>query len=151
MATKKLILDLDMGVDDAMALAYAIASPEVELVGITTCFGNVRVEQSAHNCWRCSICWVAPRFRCTRVPTVLCKRLSPIRRRRPPRSFTARTASAARACPRRPTSRWGDLGRRQRCGRLSDRCRAHLWSRSGLRSDWPALNLALATGAMRRR
>ena len=50
MATKKLILDLDMGVDDAMALAYAIASPEVELVGITTCFGNVRVEQSAHNC-----------------------------------------------------------------------------------------------------
>lgn len=65
MATKKLILDLDMGVDDAMALAYAIASPEVELVGITTCFGNVRVEQSAHNCWRCSICWVAPRFRCT--------------------------------------------------------------------------------------
>ena len=48
MATKKLILDLDMGVDDAMALAYAIASPEVELVGITTCFGNVRVEQSAH-------------------------------------------------------------------------------------------------------
>lgn len=48
MAIKKLILDLDMGVDDAMALAYAIASPEVELVGITTCFGNVRVEQSAH-------------------------------------------------------------------------------------------------------
>ena len=50
MVIKKLILDLDMGVDDAMALAYAIASPEVELVGITTCFGNVRVEQSAHNC-----------------------------------------------------------------------------------------------------
>lgn len=50
MATKKLILDLDMGVDDAMALAYAIASPEVELVGITTCFGNVRVDQSARNC-----------------------------------------------------------------------------------------------------
>ena len=50
MAIKKLILDLDMGVDDAMALAYAIASPEVELVGITTCFGNVRVDQSAHNC-----------------------------------------------------------------------------------------------------
>lgn len=27
MATKKLILDLDMGVDDAMALAYAIGEP----------------------------------------------------------------------------------------------------------------------------
>ena len=69
MATKKLILDLDMGVDDAMALAYAIASPEVELVGITTCFGNVRVEQSAHN-WRCSTCWVVPRCRCTWAPIV---------------------------------------------------------------------------------
>ena len=101
MAIKKLILDLDMGVDDAMALAYAIASPEVELVGITTCFGNVRVEQSAHNCL------AVLDLLGTWVPTVLCRRLSPIRRRRPPRSFTARTASAARACPRRPTSRWG--------------------------------------------
>lgn len=50
MANKKLILDLDMGIDDALALAYALASPEVELVGITTTFGNVKVEQSAHNC-----------------------------------------------------------------------------------------------------
>lgn len=50
MTTKKLILDLDMGVDDAMALAYALGSPEVELVGVTTTFGNVRVEQSARNC-----------------------------------------------------------------------------------------------------
>lgn len=47
---KKLILDLDMGIDDALALAYALGSPEVELIGITTCFGNVKVEQSAHNC-----------------------------------------------------------------------------------------------------
>ena len=37
MAIKKLILDLDMGVDDAMALAYAIASPEVELADLTFC------------------------------------------------------------------------------------------------------------------
>ena len=50
MANKKLILDLDMGIDDALALAYALASPEVELVGVTTTFGNVKVEQSAHNC-----------------------------------------------------------------------------------------------------
>ena len=70
MATKKLILDLDMGVDDAMALAYAIASPEVELVGITTCFGNVRVEQSAHNCLAVLDCWVVPRCRCTWAPIV---------------------------------------------------------------------------------
>ena len=50
MANKKLILDLDMGIDDALALAYALGSPEVELVGVTTTFGNVKVEQSAHNC-----------------------------------------------------------------------------------------------------
>ena len=107
MATKKLILDLDMGVDDAMALAYTIASPEVELVGITTCFGNVRVEQSAHNCLAVLDLLVAPRFRYTWAPIVPLRRLSPIHRRRPPCSFTARTALVGRACPRRRTSRWG--------------------------------------------
>ena len=48
--TKKLILDLDAGIDDAMALAYALASPEVELIGITTVFGNVPCAQSMTNC-----------------------------------------------------------------------------------------------------
>lgn len=47
---RKLILDLDMGVDDAMALAYALASPEVELVGVTTVFGNVPCARSVRNC-----------------------------------------------------------------------------------------------------
>ena len=47
---KKLVLDLDMGVDDAMALAYALASPEAELIGITTVFGNVPCAQSVANC-----------------------------------------------------------------------------------------------------
>ncbi len=107
MAIKKLILDLDMGVDDAMALAYAIASPEVELVGITTCFGNVRVEQSAHNCLAVLDLLGRPE-----VPVYLgadrpLQATEPIRHRRPPRSSTARTASAARACPRLPTSQWG--------------------------------------------
>ena len=46
---KKLVLDLDMGVDDAMALAYALASPEAELIGITTVFGNVPCAQSVAN------------------------------------------------------------------------------------------------------
>ncbi|MFR3924320.1 MAG: nucleoside hydrolase [Collinsella sp.] len=96
--------------DDAMALAYAIARPEVELVGITTCFGNVRVDQSAHNCLAVLDLLGRPEVPGVPAPTVLCRRLSLIRRRRPPRSFTVRTASAARACPRRPTSRWGDIG-----------------------------------------
>ena len=46
---KKLILDLDTGVDDTLALAYALGSPEVELIGITGTFGNVRVDTGVRN------------------------------------------------------------------------------------------------------
>ena len=42
---KKLILDLDTGVDDALAISYALGSPEVELIGITGTYGNVLMEQ----------------------------------------------------------------------------------------------------------
>lgn len=45
----KMILDIDTGIDDAMALAYAIASPEIELIGVTTTFGNVALETSNKN------------------------------------------------------------------------------------------------------
>lgn len=45
----KMILDLDTGIDDAMALAYAVASPEIELIGVTTIFGNVTLETSSNN------------------------------------------------------------------------------------------------------
>ena len=40
MAKKKMILDLDTGVDDALALAYAVADPEVDLIGIVASYGN---------------------------------------------------------------------------------------------------------------
>ena len=42
---KKMILDLDTGVDDALAISYALGSPEIELIGITGTYGNVLVEQ----------------------------------------------------------------------------------------------------------
>jgi purine nucleosidase len=45
----KVIYDTDPGVDDAMALYYALAHPAIEVVGITTTFGNVTVEQAATN------------------------------------------------------------------------------------------------------
>lgn len=41
----KLILDLDTGVDDALAIAYVLDSPEVELIGITGTYGNVLLDQ----------------------------------------------------------------------------------------------------------
>lgn len=47
--TKKLILDLDTGIDDTLAIAYALGSPEVELIGITGTYGNVLMEQGVRN------------------------------------------------------------------------------------------------------
>lgn len=47
--TKKIILDLDTGIDDALAIAYALGSPELELIGITGTYGNVLVEQGQRN------------------------------------------------------------------------------------------------------
>lgn len=46
---KKLILDLDTGVDDALAISYALGSSEVELIGITGTYGNVLLEQGVRN------------------------------------------------------------------------------------------------------
>ena len=44
-----LILDVDTGVDDMVALLYAAASPEVELIGATTVTGNVHVDRTTRN------------------------------------------------------------------------------------------------------
>ncbi len=45
----KLILDLDTGIDDALALGYALAAPGCELIGVTATYGNVTVERSVRN------------------------------------------------------------------------------------------------------
>ena len=45
----KVIFDTDPGVDDAMALYFALAHPAIDVVGITTTFGNVTVAQAAVN------------------------------------------------------------------------------------------------------
>src|SRR5947209_5214315 len=44
-----LILDVDTGIDDSLALLYACASPEVELVAATCVVGNVPARQVAAN------------------------------------------------------------------------------------------------------
>lgn len=48
MATK-IILDLDTGIDDALALAYALGSPELDLIGVTGTYGNVLVDTGTRN------------------------------------------------------------------------------------------------------
>lgn len=48
-AKHKVIFDTDPGVDDAMALYFALAHPDIDVIGITTTFGNVTVEQATAN------------------------------------------------------------------------------------------------------
>ncbi|MFT4050704.1 MAG: nucleoside hydrolase [Microbacterium sp.] len=43
------IVDTDTGIDDAHSLLYLLAQPDVQVLGITTVFGNCHVEDSARN------------------------------------------------------------------------------------------------------
>ena len=45
-------MDVDTGVDDALALLLALTSPEVELVGVCTVAGNVPLERTTDNTLR---------------------------------------------------------------------------------------------------
>lgn len=49
MIRQKLIIDTDPGQDDAIAIMMALASSEVELLGLIAATGNVPVEQTAEN------------------------------------------------------------------------------------------------------
>src|SRR3990170_742714 len=49
---RKILFDTDPGVDDAMALLFALRSPELEVVGVTTVYGNAEVEQTTRNALR---------------------------------------------------------------------------------------------------
>ena len=44
MTLHKVIYDTDPGVDDAMALVFQALHPDIELLGITSVFGNATVE-----------------------------------------------------------------------------------------------------------
>lgn len=45
----KIILDTDPGIDDSFAIAYAIAHPDIELIALTTIYGNVTIDQGTEN------------------------------------------------------------------------------------------------------
>jgi pyrimidine-specific ribonucleoside hydrolase len=47
-----MVLDCDPGHDDAIALLLALASPEVEVLGVTTTYGNQTVEKTTANALR---------------------------------------------------------------------------------------------------
>ncbi len=48
----KMIIDTDPGIDDAMAIFYAAAAPDIELLGLTTVFGNVTTAIATRNALR---------------------------------------------------------------------------------------------------
>lgn len=49
---RRIIIDTDPGIDDAMAIVYALASPGLDVVGLTTVFGNAHVETCTTNALR---------------------------------------------------------------------------------------------------
>ena len=52
MSATKILLDCDPGHDDAIALLLALASPELELLGVTTVAGNQTLEKTTANALR---------------------------------------------------------------------------------------------------
>ena len=52
MSARKILIDTDPGVDDAMAIFYALASPELDVVGLTTVFGNADIDTCTVNALR---------------------------------------------------------------------------------------------------
>jgi inosine-uridine nucleoside N-ribohydrolase len=45
----RIVIDCDPGHDDAIAILLALASPEVELIGVTTVAGNQSLDKTTHN------------------------------------------------------------------------------------------------------
>jgi uridine nucleosidase len=52
MAQHRIIIDTDPGVDDAMAIFFALNSPEIDLLGLTTTFGNGHTDLTTINALR---------------------------------------------------------------------------------------------------
>lgn len=46
---EKVIIDTDPGIDDSMAILMAFQSPELDILGLTTIFGNVTTEDATRN------------------------------------------------------------------------------------------------------
>ena len=49
MAARKIIIDTDPGQDDAFAILFALGSPELEVLALTTVGGNVPLALTSRN------------------------------------------------------------------------------------------------------
>jgi inosine-uridine nucleoside N-ribohydrolase len=63
---RKVVWDMDPGIDDALALILALKSPEVEILGITTVAGNASLEMTTANARR-----VLEYFEIERIPVAM--------------------------------------------------------------------------------
>ena len=52
MSTRKILIDCDTGIDDSVAILYALKSPHIHVEGIVTGFGNTNPVQAADNSLR---------------------------------------------------------------------------------------------------
>ena len=121
-----LLIDCDPGIDDAVALLLACASPEVRLLGVSTVGGNVGLEHTTRNARRLLTLAGRPD-----VPVAAGAPRPLVRpRRRGPRTCTGTTGSAGCGCRSRPP-RWTP-GTRSRCSptRWPARPSRSPWSRS---------------------
>jgi purine nucleosidase len=57
MTIHKVIYDTDPGVDDAMAFVLQVLHPDIELIGVTSVFGNATIDTTTRNA-----CYLAGRF-----------------------------------------------------------------------------------------
>jgi inosine-uridine nucleoside N-ribohydrolase len=97
----KVIFDTDPGVDDALALLYLHKHAQIDLIGVTTTFGNASVESTTHNALYLKQAWgfAAPVARGAGGP------LQPEATRKPGRCTSmATTAWATTRC--RPNWTW---------------------------------------------
>ncbi|MBX9959917.1 MAG: nucleoside hydrolase [Burkholderiaceae bacterium] len=70
----KILLDCDPGADDALALYFALAHPELDLLAVTTTYGRVPLAQATRNALLlCALAGRAELPVCSGVPTPLRK------------------------------------------------------------------------------
>ena len=47
--TRRIVLDMDVGIDDAIAILFLATRPDAEIVALGSTFGNVDTDQATHN------------------------------------------------------------------------------------------------------
>ena len=92
--TIQIIIDCDPGHDDAIALLLALASPEIDLLGVTTVHGNQTLDKTTDNALRV-LALVGQRD----VPVAMGPTGRSSASRTSPRTSTARAASTGRSSP----------------------------------------------------